>query len=171
MCRIKYPENFFILRGNHECAGVNSRYGFSDECKTTITLLMKDSSTHSIPGKRRYDLKIWKTFCDVFNCLPPVGLVSDKIICMHGGLVSLEPHNLFCPSLTKVHGRAPRSPASNRSGVSYGRQKYPMVVCFAIFYGQILTEMLSDGQKVVVAQGRSSRGVLLGLPAKPTSDF
>ena len=38
-------------------------------------------------GKRRYDLKIWKTFCDVFNCLPPVGLVSDKIICMHGGLV------------------------------------------------------------------------------------
>lgn len=30
--KIKYSENFFILRGNHECASINRIYGFYDEC-------------------------------------------------------------------------------------------------------------------------------------------
>jgi len=39
-------------------------------------------------------VKLWRTFCDVFQFLPVVGLIDDKIICMHGGispdLTSLE---------------------------------------------------------------------------------
>jgi len=66
--KAKYPENFFTLRGNHECASITRIYGFYDECK------------------RRYNIKLWKLFCDVFNCLPVCGLVDEKIICMHGGL-------------------------------------------------------------------------------------
>jgi serine/threonine-protein phosphatase PP1 catalytic subunit len=31
--KIKYPENFFILRGNHEVASTNRIYGFFDECR------------------------------------------------------------------------------------------------------------------------------------------
>jgi len=37
-------------------------------------------------GKRRYSIKLWKTFTDCFNCLPVAALVDDKILCMHGGL-------------------------------------------------------------------------------------
>jgi serine/threonine-protein phosphatase PP1 catalytic subunit len=66
--KIKYPENFFLLRGNHECASINRIYGFYDECK------------------RRYSIKLWKTFTDVFNCLPCSAVIDEKIFCVHGGL-------------------------------------------------------------------------------------
>eukprot|EP00951_Prasinocladus_malaysianus_P000512 scaffold3809_cov47-Prasinocladus_malaysianus.AAC.1 len=68
LVQIKYPENFFLLRGNHECASINRIYGFYDECK------------------RRYNIRLWKTFTDCFNCLPVTALVDEKILCMHGGL-------------------------------------------------------------------------------------
>ncbi|KAL3418553.1 Serine/threonine-protein phosphatase PP-Z [Phlyctema vagabunda] len=69
MCyKIKYPENFFLLRGNHECANVTRVYGFYDECK------------------RRCNTKVWKTFVDTFNCLPIAAIVAGKIFCVHGGL-------------------------------------------------------------------------------------
>jgi serine/threonine-protein phosphatase PP1 catalytic subunit len=37
-------------------------------------------------GKRRYNIKLWKTFTDTFNCLPVAAIVDEKIFCMHGGL-------------------------------------------------------------------------------------
>ena len=38
------------------------------------------------PGKRRYNIKLWKTFTDCFNCLPVAAIVDEKIFCCHGGL-------------------------------------------------------------------------------------
>jgi len=66
--KVKYPENFFVLRGNHECAAISRIYGFYDECK------------------RRFSIKLWKIFTNVFDCLPVAALVDDKIFCVHGGL-------------------------------------------------------------------------------------
>ncbi|XP_068668918.1 serine/threonine-protein phosphatase PP1-like [Aristolochia californica] len=66
--KIKFPDNFFLLRGNHECASINRIYGFYDECK------------------RRFSVRLWRIFTDCFNCLPVAAVIDDKILCMHGGL-------------------------------------------------------------------------------------
>ena len=66
--KIKYPKNFFILRGNHETDSINRIYGFYDECK------------------RRYNIRLWKLFSDCFKCLPVCAIIEGRIICMHGGL-------------------------------------------------------------------------------------
>lgn len=58
----------YLTRGNHESSSINRIYGFYDECR------------------RRYNIKLWKTFTDCFNCLPIAALIEQKILCMHGGL-------------------------------------------------------------------------------------
>lgn len=37
-------------------------------------------------GKRRYSLKLWKSFTELFNWMPVAALIDDKIFCVHGGL-------------------------------------------------------------------------------------
>ncbi|KAK6039907.1 hypothetical protein COOONC_22588 [Cooperia oncophora] len=66
---IKYPGNFFALRGNHECSPINRVYGFFEEC-----------------NRRYQSTRLWLQFQDAFAALPFTGLIAGKILCMHGGL-------------------------------------------------------------------------------------
>ncbi|KAJ4448800.1 hypothetical protein ANN_00191, partial [Periplaneta americana] len=77
--RMDHIRNFDIMKGlqiepimeylqNTDKTGDHMVYGFYDECK------------------RRYSVKLWKTFTDLFNCLPVAALIEGTIFCIHGGL-------------------------------------------------------------------------------------
>ncbi|KAK8931111.1 Serine/threonine-protein phosphatase PP1 [Platanthera zijinensis] len=115
--KIKFPDNFFLLRGNHECASINRIYGFYDECK------------------RRFSVRLWKIFTDCFNCLPVAAIIDDKIFCMHGGLspelrsmdqiraierpVDVPDQGLLCDLLWSDPDRDISGWGENDRGVSY----------------------------------------------------
>ncbi|KAF1759919.1 hypothetical protein GCK72_008164 [Caenorhabditis remanei] len=70
--KVKFPVNFFMLRGNHECGSINRVYGFLDEIS------------------RKYGSKtgmaLWNCYQNCFACMPYTALVSGRILCMHGGI-------------------------------------------------------------------------------------
>ena len=66
--KIKYPHKITLLRGDHASSEQNKIYGFCDEFK------------------RRYNVKIWKKFTNLFNYFPIVAIINHKIFCVHRGL-------------------------------------------------------------------------------------
>ena len=66
--QVKYPTKIFLLRGKEESSVRNRIFGFYEECK------------------RRYNLRIWRSFTELFNYLPFAAIIDDKIFCVHGGL-------------------------------------------------------------------------------------
>ncbi|KRY10625.1 Serine/threonine-protein phosphatase PP1(5.9) [Trichinella patagoniensis] len=70
LLKLQYPNDYFLLRGNHEHAVINRSYGFYNECTS------------------RYSVNLWKRFQNLFVCMPLSALVSKKILCMHGGISS-----------------------------------------------------------------------------------
>ena len=84
--KMKFPEHVFLLRGNHEDESLNMTYGFYDECK------------------RKYNTKIFKMFTEVFKWLPVAACVSNKILCMHGGL---SPNLHHINNINKINRNVP----------------------------------------------------------------
>uniref|UniRef100_A0A1I7UCE4 Serine/threonine-protein phosphatase n=1 Tax=Caenorhabditis tropicalis TaxID=1561998 RepID=A0A1I7UCE4_9PELO len=66
--QLLYPDKVFLLRGNHESRPVNMQYGFFLECR------------------KRFSTTLYDAYQMAFYCMPLCAVISDKIICMHGGI-------------------------------------------------------------------------------------
>jgi serine/threonine-protein phosphatase PP1 catalytic subunit len=84
--KLKFPENFFLLRGNHECANVTRGLYYFSSAMTSLFADNRPVYGFYDECKRRCNIKIWKTFVDTFNTLPIASIVAGKIFCVHGGL-------------------------------------------------------------------------------------
>ena len=68
--KVAFPQNVYLLRGNHEFAEVNKNYGFYQQC---ISL---------------YDEEIYNKFNEVFSYLPLGAVVNKTSFVVHGGIGS-----------------------------------------------------------------------------------
>ncbi|CAI2347152.1 unnamed protein product [Caenorhabditis sp. 36 PRJEB53466] len=69
--KARYPQNFFMLRGNHELRHINTSYGFADE-------------VHLRKGE--YYEQLYAEIQDSLHMMPFTALVGGRILCMHGGI-------------------------------------------------------------------------------------
>uniref|UniRef100_H2L6Z0 Serine/threonine-protein phosphatase n=1 Tax=Oryzias latipes TaxID=8090 RepID=H2L6Z0_ORYLA len=68
--KLLYPDNFHLLRGNHETDNMNQMYGFEGEVKA------------------KYTAQMFQLFSEVFQWLPLAQCINSKVLVMHGGLFS-----------------------------------------------------------------------------------
>lgn len=67
--KVEYPNNVFLVRGNHEQLGMIQKFGFSNELNEVY--------------KTRY---LEATFARAFNQIPLAALVINSFYCVHGGI-------------------------------------------------------------------------------------
>lgn len=75
----------------------------AEEVNGANDTLSKSSSSNSaagvcsvLSGKRRYNIKLWKTFTDCFNCLPVAAIVDERSsVAMAGSLLTCSPWSRF----------------------------------------------------------------------------
>lgn len=66
---IRYPEKYYLLRGNHEFSEVNGLYGFKDQI-----------------DKMYGSTDLWSTFNETFAYMPVAAVLNNRIFCVHGGI-------------------------------------------------------------------------------------
>jgi diadenosine tetraphosphatase ApaH/serine/threonine PP2A family protein phosphatase len=82
--KILFPQNIFLLRGNHEFESMTREYGFRAECAS------------------RFLMSVYSAFMNSFTALPIAAIINNTIFCAHGGIAPDLATNL--EGLRKISG-------------------------------------------------------------------
>ncbi|OMJ71024.1 hypothetical protein SteCoe_30870 [Stentor coeruleus] len=112
--KLNFPQNVFMIRGNHECRQMTTFFNFRAEC------LFK------------YDLEFYETACETFDMMALACIINKKFLAVHGGI---SPEMVTLEDITKVnrYTEPPRQglfcdmlwsdPVANDTGVSPDKYK------------------------------------------------
>ncbi|KAJ3525190.1 hypothetical protein NM688_g8442 [Phlebia brevispora] len=125
---------------------INRIYGFYDECK------------------RRYNIKLWKTFTDCFNCLPIAAIIDEKIFTMHGGLSpdlqSMEQiRRVMRPTDVPDTGASPSSTGRSSTHALQNMPGRRRNANKSYFTGLLCDLLWSDPDKDITGWSENDRGV------------
>lgn len=84
-----YPNQIYLIRGNHEFRDMNENYGFKSECLRRIS--------------QQQNEKFYKEITGTFKYLPICSILNDKIFCVHGGISALLENRDQLKELKKVN--------------------------------------------------------------------
>ncbi|CCH62154.1 hypothetical protein TBLA_0G02130 [Henningerozyma blattae CBS 6284] len=97
--KLNFPNNFYLLRGNHESAHLTSFFTFKNEMNykyktnlnanttnTTNATTNNNNRNSTIPGNQNDDPNVYDLCCKSFNHLPIAAVVNEKYFCVHGGI-------------------------------------------------------------------------------------
>ena len=72
--KVKYPNNIYLIRGNHEDININSFNGLSDECKEKLNDNINNPDS------------IFMKLNNLFNYFPLGITIDQNILCVHSGI-------------------------------------------------------------------------------------
>ncbi|MBR1734938.1 MAG: serine/threonine protein phosphatase [Alphaproteobacteria bacterium] len=72
--KILYPNNVFILRGNHEDVRQNIAGGFQEECRIKFNETLEKQNS------------VYNVISDVWDYLPICAVINKEFFCVHGGI-------------------------------------------------------------------------------------
>jgi diadenosine tetraphosphatase ApaH/serine/threonine PP2A family protein phosphatase len=69
LCKYLYPNNFYLIRGNHEFVQMCDKFGFSSQIADVYN-----------------DSEVFDAFIDCFSYIPLSALIGTQFFCVHGGI-------------------------------------------------------------------------------------